>query len=205
MLREMSGWTVTAPKAFAEELVRRGARLGRATHRMTCDLSVRRPPAEWANPALPSPLRFESFDRSIDDLLPAWRAAYAPGHPDHRQEYDDDSVLRDRFGMMVAGAAFGALSSLSCVVCDSGAVVAGLVLNHVPGKIPWGGPFITDLFRHPSYPGTGTALLRRTLTRAAASDLRVVGLVVTDTNPALRVYTRHGFEVFDSPVTVTIP
>jgi hypothetical protein len=29
--------------------------------------------------------------------------------------------------------------------------------------------------------------------------------VVTDANPARSLYERHGFEVFDSPVTVRIP
>ncbi|WP_290055702.1 GNAT family N-acetyltransferase [Amycolatopsis solani] len=201
----MSGWAATGPRSLADELVRRGARLIRATHRMTCDLSASLPLAEWACEDAPQPLRFTPLDLPVDDLLPAWRAAYAPGHPDYREEYEDAAVLRRRFDGLVAGTAYGPLSPLSGLVCDDGVVVAGVVLNHLPGDVPWGGLLITDLFRHPSYPGSGTVLLRRTLARAAAAAVEVVGLVVTDGNPARRLYERHGFAVFESPVTVRVP
>ncbi|HEY3465618.1 MAG TPA: GNAT family N-acetyltransferase [Amycolatopsis sp.] len=203
-LREMSGWAATAPRSFAGELVARGARELRATHRMTLDLSVRRPPGAWENATAP-PLRCEPFDRPVDDLIPAWRAAYAPGHPDYRPEYEDVVAVRDRFEALAAGTSFGPLSPLSGVVSHDGVVVAGLLLNEFPGEVPWGGFLITDLFRHPAYPQAGTLLLRWTLARAAAVGLGVVGLVVTDGNPARRLYERHGFEVFESPMTVAIP
>ncbi|GHG12176.1 hypothetical protein GCM10017567_31960 [Amycolatopsis bullii] len=204
-LREMSGWAATGPRALADELVARGARLIRSTHRMTCDLSALRQRGDWATLAPLPPLVFEPFARHVDDLVPAWRAAYPPGHPDYRHEYEDAVVLRDRFAALVDGTAYGPLSPLSAVLTDGGAVVAGLLLNDVPGEVPWGGLLITDLFRHPAYPRAGTILLRRTLARAAAAGLGVVGLVVTDGNPARRLYERHGFEVFESPVTVRIP
>ncbi|MEQ0561017.1 GNAT family N-acetyltransferase [Amycolatopsis sp. NEAU-NG30] len=204
IVREMSGWAVTGPRSLAAELVARGATLLRASHRMTCDLSVRRPPDDWAGPAAAAPLRFGPAARPVEDLFPAWRAAYAPGHPDYRAEYEDDAALRDRFEALVAGAAYGPLSPLSAVLTDGGVVVAGLLLNDFPGEVPWGGFLITDLFRHPAYPKAGTLLLRRTLARAAAAGLGAVGLVVTDGNPARRRYEQHGFEVFDSPATVRI-
>ncbi|WP_208630182.1 GNAT family N-acetyltransferase [Amycolatopsis kentuckyensis] len=200
-LREMSGWVATAPRSLAEELVARGARLVRAAHRMTCDLSRPREGGESSA----SPLRCEPFAGPVDDLIPAWRAAYAPGHPDYRHEYEDLAAVRDRFEALVAGTAYGPLSPLSGVVRHDGVVVAGLLINDFPGEVPWGGFLITDLFRHPAYPGAGTLLLRWTLARAAAAGLGVVGLVVTDGNPARRLYERHGFEVFESPVTVAIP
>ncbi|MDQ7809135.1 GNAT family N-acetyltransferase [Amycolatopsis sp. A133] len=204
-IREMSGWAATAPRSLAEELLSRGARLVRATHRMTCDLSARRPPGDWERAMPGSSLRCEPFDRPVDDLIPAWRAAYAPDHPDYRYEYENVVAVRDRFEALVAGTSYGPLSPLSGVVSHDGVVVAGLLLNKFPGEVPWGGFLITDLFRHPAYPRAGTLLLRWTLARAAAAGLGVVGLVVTDGNPARRLYERHGFEVFESPVTIAIP
>jgi len=199
-LRDLSGWVATAPRSLADDLVARGARLIRASHRMTCDLSVRRPPRDVA-----SPLRCEPFDRPVEDLIPAWRAAYPPGHPDYRAEYEDVVAVRERVEALAGGAAYGPLSPLSGVAGHDGVVVAGLLINDFPGEVPWGGFLITDLFRHPAYPGAGALLLRWTLARAAAAGLGVVGLVVTEGNPARRLYERHGFEVFESPVTVRIP
>jgi GNAT superfamily N-acetyltransferase len=205
MLREMSGWTATGPGILAGQLVTGGARLVRASHRMTCDLSANRPPSEWAELRPAAPLRPEPLDRPIEDLLPSWRAAYPSSHPDYRPEYDEVEGLRDRFRPILAGTTFGSLSPLSAVISDNGQVVACLLVNRVEGLPPWGGPLITDLFRHPSYPGTGAVLLRRTLARAAAEGFSAIGLVVTDANPARSLYERHGFQVFDSPVTVRIP
>ncbi|RSN30044.1 GNAT family N-acetyltransferase [Amycolatopsis sp. WAC 04169] len=204
-LREMSGWAVTGPRALADELVARGAWLVRSTHRMTCDLSALRQPEDWEALAPVPPLVFEPFAGPVDGLFPAWRAAYAPGHPDYRDEYEDGAVVQDRFEALVDGTSYGPLSPLSAVIRDGGAVVAGLLLNQVPGEVPWGGLLITDIFRHPAYPQAGTILLRRTLACAAAKGIGAIGLVVTDGNPARRLYERHGFEVFESPATVRIP
>ena len=191
VLREMSGWVATGPRSLAEELVARGARLIRSAHRMTCDLSSRRLPEDWKSLPTASPLRFEPLTRPVDDLVAAWRAAYPPGHPDYRDEYEDTAVVRNRFEALVVGTSCGPLSPLSAVISDGGSVVAGLLINHFPGEVPWGGLLITELFRHPAYPLTGM--------------FGAVGLVVTDGNPARRLYERHGFEVFESPVTVGIP
>ncbi|WP_177231350.1 GNAT family N-acetyltransferase [Amycolatopsis saalfeldensis] len=201
----MPGWTATTPATLAGQLIEGGARLVRASHRMTRDLSANRPPSEWADLQPSPPLRPEPLDHPIEDLLPAWRAAYPPEHPDYRPEYDETDGLYNRFRSILATPTFGSPSPLSAVISDNGQVVAGLLVNLVEGPPPWGGPLITDLFRHPSHPGTGAVLLRRTLARAAADGYPAIGLVVTDANPARRLYERHGFEIFDSPVTVRIP
>jgi GNAT superfamily N-acetyltransferase len=205
VLREMSGWLATGPRALADELVTRGARLTRATQRMTCDLSVQRPPEEWASREPDRPLRLEPADRPAEDLVSAWSAAYAPGHADYRPEYADAGVVLERIEGLVAGTTFGPPSPLSGLVCDGDTVVAGLLVNDFPGDVPWGGLLITDLFRHPAYPGTGTLLLRRTLAHAASAGVGVLGLVVTDGNPVHQLYERHGFTVFERPATVSIP
>ncbi len=203
-LRALSGWVATVPKSLAGELVARGARQIRAAHRMTCDLS-RLEDSEDSGDSPASPLRCEPFARPVDDLIPAWRAAYPPGHPDYRPEYEDGAAVRARFEALVGGTSYGPLSPVSGVASHEGAVVAGLLINDFPGEVPWGGFLITDLFRHPAYPGAGTLLLRWTLARAAAAGLGVVGLVVTEGNPARRLYERCGFVVFESPVSVAIP
>lgn len=210
ILREMSGWAITCPTESADSLFTGGFVVSRSASRMSRDLRADAPPSEWANLSPPPPLQLVDCDNDMafaKRLLPAWRAAYTAGHPDHLSE-NDATILREHLVPLLAGTTYGRLLPYSAVILDvRGEVVAGAIVNLVPGHIPWSGPWLTELFRSPdaSYVGLGGLLLRRVLARAAADDLPVLGLVVARNNPARRVYERHGFQLLDNFSTFIVP
>jgi GNAT superfamily N-acetyltransferase len=204
ILTAMVGWALSCDEDLAGELVARGAIPVRYGHRMWRDLSAAPPPPGWAKLRPAGRLRITGRCPP-EDLLPAWRAAYPPGHPDHFPG-DDATALRERLVPLFAGTAHG--PPLHCgAVIDGDRVVAAAVINQVAGAPPWGGSWLTELFRHPhqDYAGLGTLLLRRTLARVALAGLVSIGLVVTRTNPARRLYDRHGFRSVRGFVTVLVP
>ncbi|MFC9621157.1 GNAT family N-acetyltransferase [Streptomyces sp. NPDC056930] len=66
---------------------------------------------------------------------------------------------------------------------------------------------LNDVFRRPEprYAGLGADLLRRVLGVAAADGPAGLSLVVSDANPARRVYERLGFRLTDTSLTVVVP
>jgi len=204
---QLAGWAVSCPDDLAELLVVRGAVVLRRASRMCRDLVADPPSAAWAGLRPVPELRLVTCDRPAGDLMPAWRAAYPATHPDHFAD-DDEKALRVRLVPQLTGSLYGPLLPFSTLVTDTAdRVVAAVVVNDMDGEPPWTGPWITDLFRHPStaYAGLGMLLLRRALAHAADAGLPTISLVVTEKNPARRVYTRHGFEVVDTTTTVLIP
>jgi GNAT superfamily N-acetyltransferase len=207
VLERMSGWIVMSTMEVAEQLIARGAHLRRHSHRMSCDLVTNQPPETWLELRPPPPLCLVPCDRPVEDLLVAWRAAYAPGHPDHRTE-DDTTVLRDRLAPLLDGRLHGPVLPVSSLVIDrDDQVVAVAVLNLVDGGPPWGGPWLTELFRSPGhrYTGLGTMLLRRTMAHLARDGYAALSLAVTNGNCVRHLYERHGFRTVDSPVSVLVP
>ena len=85
----------------------------------------------------------------------------------------------------VSGRAFGPLRRGSGLAVDScGAVAGGLLIGTLPGDPPLNGPWLIELF--PSgHRGVGRALLERAL---ALADAPALGLLVTEGNPARRLY-----------------
>ncbi|WTZ28268.1 GNAT family N-acetyltransferase [Microbispora sp. NBC_01389] len=65
---------------------------------------------------------------------------------------------------------------------------------------------MADVFRRPeqSPRGLGALMLSTALVSAAADGLTMIGLVVTEGNPARRVYERFGFRGVDGAMTVQI-
>ncbi|MCT9929786.1 GNAT family N-acetyltransferase [Planotetraspora sp. A-T 1434] len=198
IMSRLRGWAVSAPVELSEELVRRGARLLRHAHEMSCDL--RRTPIPGASP--PDGFRFVPCDRSPEEIFPAWRSAYPPGHPDHRRR-DGGEALREELAPLLRGEILGKLLPCSVLAVDAGdQVVGGVVINDRDG-LPW----ISEVFRHPTGAprGLGALLLRTAQARAAADGLSTLGLAVTHTNPARHVYERLGFVVTRTSMTVAIP
>jgi GNAT superfamily N-acetyltransferase len=207
ILDQLPGWAASCPPGLADQLIARGATVLRRAILMCRELAADPPPPDWAGLRPAAALRLTTCDRPAADLLPAWRAAYPATHPDHFPD-DDEAALRVRLVPQLAGNLHGPLLPLSTLVTDAAdRVVAAVVVNDVDSEPPWRGPWITDLFRDPSpaYAGLGALLLRRVLAHGAGTGLSTVSLVVTDQNPARRVYAQHGFQVVDTTVTVLIP
>ncbi|ETK35370.1 GNAT family N-acetyltransferase [Microbispora sp. ATCC PTA-5024] len=198
IMSQLRGWTVAGPVDLAERLLDRGAVLVRHAHEMRCDLPGRPP----APSAAPDGHRFTPCDRPAEDLLPAWLAAYPPGHPDHRPR-DPGTDAAGELALILAGKVLGPVLPCSALAVreDGDEVVAAVVVNDRDG-LPW----VTEVFRHParSPRGLGAPLLAHALTEAEASGLTSAGLAVTEGNPARRVYERLGFRVVSTTVTVRV-
>ncbi|WP_203978099.1 GNAT family N-acetyltransferase [Planotetraspora silvatica] len=197
IMTRLRGWIVSTSEDLSGELIEQGARLVRHAHGMSCDLRARTP----SKVAPPSGFRFVPCDRSPEDLLPTWMAAYPPGHPDHRPR-DEAQTLSEHLVPLLGGEIVGRLLPCSALAVDADdTVVGGVLVNDWRGT-----PWISDVARHPvaSPPGLGHALLAATMDRAAADGHRAIGLAVSHANPAMRVYERLGFTVVHTGVTVAI-
>ncbi|MFJ9576594.1 GNAT family N-acetyltransferase [Streptomyces sp. NPDC101191] len=202
VLAGMSGWAVSGSVELGEELIRRGARTLRHAHGMRRDLVADPPPAEWAAPVLPDGLRAVPCTRPAADLFPAWRAAFATGHPDHDEGSDED-VLSALLAPLLAGDRLGPVLPCSALAVDAAdSVVAGVVVTDRDG-LPW----IASVFRRPGAAGAGlgSVLLRRMLADAAARGLREIELVVSEGNPARFLYEKLGFGLTRTSLTVLVP
>ncbi|MFB7329395.1 GNAT family N-acetyltransferase [Streptomyces sp. NPDC056190] len=201
IVSDMSGWAVSGSVELGEQLLRRGARVMRHAHEMRKDLIASPPPADWSS-RLGDGLCVVPCDRAADAVFPAWRAAFAAGHPDHHQGSDEEA-LNERLAPLLAGSVLGPVLPCSALVVDeTDHVVAGAIVTDRNG-LPW----IADVFRQPGarYAGLGAHLLRRVLSDAAADGLTEVALAVSDANPARRVYEKLGFELTDTSLTVVVP
>ncbi|MFI0462939.1 GNAT family N-acetyltransferase [Saccharopolyspora sp. 5N102] len=199
---ELPGWKLSVTPPHGEALLRAGARLKRHAHAMRRDLRADPPPPEWAELTPAAPLRVVACDRPASELLPAWREAFPPEHPD-RGSGDDQQVLVELLQPLLAGRVLGPVLGCSALVVDAGdRVAAGLVINDHDG-VPWVG----DVFRRPAaeFAGLGGLLLRRAMAWLNAQGWHEVGLAVTVGNPAQRVYERLGFAITATTMTVEIP
>ncbi|MFD4657394.1 GNAT family N-acetyltransferase [Kitasatospora sp. NPDC058444] len=199
---ELAGWVVSGPPALGRELVAHGARVLRHAHTFRRDLRADPPPADWAGTPLREGLRAVPCDRAPEELYEAWRAAFAPGHVDFYPG-EDAQVLAERIAPLLAGKTIGPVLPSSLLAVDAeDRVVGGLVLTDRDG-LPW----VADVFRHPErgYRGLGADLLRRTLGDAAARGHADVTLVVSEGNPARRLYESLDFLLRETSLTVVVP
>ncbi len=129
------------------------------------------------------------------DILPSWKAAYAPGHPDY-EPGDDEDLIEAELRPYVEREALGPVHRSTTLAVVEGRVVGAIVIGLMPEPVPFGGPWITEVWRDPtsSMPGLGAALIERALTMLWADGFETLGLAVTDGNPARHVYERLGFE-----------
>jgi GNAT superfamily N-acetyltransferase len=194
VLVDLKGMRIAGDEALGRELVAAGGQPLRHAHLMSHDLSER--------PALPDVpgYRLTEVDRPAADLMDAFLAAYPPGHPDHRAEtYERAHAAIDGY---VRGHEFGPLLRGSgLAVAPDGAVAGAMLIGALPGDPPLNGPWIIEVFRHPAHPGVGRALIERAL---AIADVPALGLMVTDGNPARRLYERVGFRLVHTALVVQI-
>jgi ribosomal protein S18 acetylase RimI-like enzyme len=194
VLAELRGWRIAGDEALGRALLAAGGRALRHAHLMSCDLAER---PDWHAPA---GYRLTDVDRPAADLVDAFRAAYAPGHIDHREESEEQA--RSVLDGYLEGREYGPLARGSgLAVAPDGAVVGAILIGRLPGDPPLNGPWIIEVFRDPDHPGVGRALLERAL---AIADVQTLGLMVTEGNPARELYERLGFRVVLTALVVQI-
>lgn len=217
-LAQLPGWLLaTDDLSLASCLVKMGAKPRRHALVMQCDLRV----AAAGLPARPHGVpelveidpRFHTQSLPITTdpkvwapILPSWRAAFPPDHPDH---FDGDDPLAIAFlRRLVDGSELGPLHrSTTLLVDESGTPVAGIMVNIRSQDPPLGGPWIADIWRDPALRGTGVgAMLISHAKRLLSEDgYACLGLAVTAGNPARATYQAQGFRTVTESQTVLLP
>lgn len=194
VLADLRGMRIAADEALGRELVTAGGKATRHAHLMSHELAER--PA-WREPP---GCRLTDVDRPAADLVDAYRAAFAPGHVDHR--YLPAERAWAELENHLSGVEFGPLLRGSGLAIDPrGVVVGAILLGTLPGEPPFNGPWIIEVFRHPAHRGVGRALLERAL---ALVDAEALGLMVTEGNPARALYEALGFRLVHTALVVQI-
>ena len=205
VLEELSGRHVAGDEPLGRAIVAAGGRAGRHAHVMSRDLRADPAPPEWRDPPAPRGLTLGPVDRPAADLTPAALAAYPADHPDNAHLDRPIDHGRELAGL-VAGNAVGPLLPCSGIAVDRhGAVVGVVLVNHDKAPPPYGGPWVTQVFRGPGGSGAGRVLLQRALGLATAAGLPSLGLAVTHGNPARRLYQDLGFKLLITAFTVRVP
>jgi ribosomal protein S18 acetylase RimI-like enzyme len=201
----LAGWLVsTDDPNLAARLTKVGASPKRLAHLMQCDL--RRHPGETTLAWRQVPLPTEADPRLWQRILPSWRAAFPEDHPDHFT--GDDAKAIDFILRLVTGREMGPMHrSTTMLVDEDGCVVAGLLVNIRPEEPPWGGPWISDIWRDPRLRGTGVGqqLMDHAKRELLEDDQVSLTLSVTAGNPARRSYERAGFATISEVQTLLLP
>jgi GNAT superfamily N-acetyltransferase len=205
MLVAFRGRQVSGDPVIAQALIAAGARAGRHAHVLSRDLVADPAPAEWCDPEPPEGLRLTPLDRPAADLAAAAVAAYPPEHVDNA--HLDRPIDHPReLESLVAGRAVGPLLDCSGLAIDlDGAVVGAVLVNRDAMPPPYGGPWVTQVFRGAGGRGAGRVLLQRALGLATRDGLSTLGLAVTDGNPARRLYEDLGFRHLLTSFAVRMP
>jgi GNAT superfamily N-acetyltransferase len=193
---------VTVDEALVEALVAAGGQVRRRAHDYELDLTA--VPPSFAQSPVPQGFRL-SRDLDPVGLAEAHDLANPPGHPDHEAGLDHVEDLRS----MIAGRILGPLvPEASWQVNDAaGPCGAILVVDRPPSLSGARRAWVVDVFVHPRHQGRGLggALLRRGAAGAAAAGHALLGLAVSDGNPARAAYERIGFRHRMSGANVDLP
>jgi GNAT superfamily N-acetyltransferase len=197
VLAQLRGMRIAGDEPLGRALIAAGGTPIRHAHLMSRDLAVDPAPPRWPDPP---GARLTDVDRPAADIVDAFRAAYPPGHPDHRDEPRERSQAD--LETWISGRDFGPLLAGSgLAVARDGSVAGAILLGTLPGDAPENGPWVIELFRHPAHRGVGRPLLQRALALATVPTL---GLIVTEGNPARALYEDVGFRHVLTTVVVQI-
>ena len=208
--RDLPGVRVVTRLDEAAALTAAGATVrGTAVHMVRPRLQEDPPPLRWAGPHLAAGLAVVGLE-GVDEaaLAAAQRLAFGPGHPDHESTLEAQES--GQLHALLAGQLFGSLyADASAVVVDgAGRIVATLVATQweAIGEEWAGGPWLVDLFTVPGAPLLlGRSLLTRAIAVASLDGHDAVGLTVSATNRARRLYERLGFRDAFFRVTLDLP
>jgi len=203
----LSGWLIaTENPSLAACLIRLGAAPKRHALIMQCDLREHPARGGLDERFTPAPLPQDADAAQWTAILPSWRAAFPPDHPDH---FAGDDAQAIAFHLrLVDGSELGPLHRSSTLLLDEdGRAVAGIMVNVRPQDPPWGGPWIADIWRDPSLrtSGVGGMLIDHAKALLTEDGHAKLTLAVTAGNPARRSYERTGFRIFVEAQTLRLP
>jgi GNAT superfamily N-acetyltransferase len=206
-LAQLPGWLLATDNlSLAGRLVKMGAKPRRHALIMQCDLRLPAAVAVVDPRFTRQPLPVTTDPRDWKPILPSWRAAFPPDHPDH---FDGDDALAIRFHRrLIDGSELGPLHRSTTLLADEdGTPVAGIMVNIRSQDPPLGGPWIADIWRDPALRGTGIGamLIGHVRQLLAADGYSCLGLAVTAGNPARATYQAQGFRTVTESQTVLLP
>ena len=208
--RDLPGVRVVTRLDEAAALTEAGATVvGSTVHMVRTRLQEDPPPLRWAGPHLAAGLEAVGLEGvSEEDLAAAQRLAFGPDHPDHQSTIE--AQVTGQLHALLAGELLGPLyaDASAAVVDPGGRIVASLVATMWEGiGEEWaGGPWLVDLFTVPGAPLLlGRSLLARAVAVASLDGHPAVGLTVSATNRARRMYERLGFRESFYRVTLDLP
>lgn len=142
----------------------------------------------------------------VRDYLPGWLAAYPAEHPDHETGSTDEIIARC-WAWYDEPVWLEREHRSSGLLVQDGQVVAGIIVSLRPQPVPYGGPWVHDVWRVPqaSEPGTGGLLIAQAMRMLDEDGLATLGLAVSHGNPAQRVYERLGFSQQLEAWTLRVP
>ena len=199
------GWCLsTRDERLAGALRSAGADLSRHVHLMVASTRPGVPDSAAGLLASVTLHPFAEFEWS--DIIPSWKSAYPVGHPDHVTGTDTD-LIDIELRPYVEDAALGPVHRSTTLAVIDGRVVGAIVISLRPEPVPFGGPWITEVWRDPESParGLGAALIGRALAMLREDGFGTLGLAVTDANPARTTYERLGFEPAFESWTLALP
>lgn len=189
VLDQLAGWSLLADEDLGLALVPGGGQLVRHAHDYRCALTQIVLPDP---PELPAGVRLTAVDQPVPALAAARQLAGETTHEEGVRALT--SVLGGRFGQL--------LDASGLAVDDEGGVLAACLVTDLPGI----GPFAASAFRRPGAPpGLGRGLMIRALRRLQEQGWPTASLVVSEGNPAHRIYDDLGFARIRSSVLLRIP
>jgi GNAT superfamily N-acetyltransferase len=192
---------VTEDDALVSALVAAGGTVARRGHDYEYDLALV-PPA-WGDEPAPEPYRL-SQDLDPVALAPVHAAAVPEGHPDYEAGLDHVEDLR----AMLAGELLGPnVPEATWQVSDDAGPAGAVIVSARPMRGGGTRAWVLDVFLDPRHQGRGLGrvLMRRALAGAARAGLPAMGLVVSDGNPARRLYESLGFTHLRSGSSIDVP
>ncbi len=200
------GWAFSAPPDLGRLLLERGATPLRHAHWLARDFVADPPEPTWSRLESANPdLAIGPASTVPMDYLDAAEAAYPPGHPDYEPRESAEERMALDITPLLDGT-LGPLLAASTVARDAGRSGALVAVCLVTDRTPEG-PWVVEVFRRPEprYAGLGRLLLRRTMAGLAIAGYPVLGLTVTEGNPARATYDRLGFQPVLESLTVRLP
>lgn len=200
----MAGWVIaSSDRAFVTDLTAHGARLTR--HRYV--MSALTAPHADAPMGPPSGIHLAALsDVTVDALLPSWLAAYPADHVDH-ESGSRQEIIDTCWGEFADPTWWDTVHRSSCIAYAKDTIVGGIIVDVRPEPVPFGGPWLSDIWRRPGHGnrGLGAWLIARAMRLLHEDGLATLGLTVTHGNPARRVYTGLGFDEKLESWTLRIP
>jgi GNAT superfamily N-acetyltransferase len=192
VIEALPGWVIaSSDRAFVTGLTAHGARLTRHRYVMSA------PTAPHADAPLDPPSGIHLVplrEVSVDQLLPSWLAAYPDGHVDHESGSTQD-IIDTCWDHLADPQWWTTMHRSTAIAYSADTIVGGIIVDIRPQPVPFGGPWLSDIWRRPGNGnrGLGTWLIARAMRLLYDDGWQTLGLSVTHGNPARRIYDRVGF------------